>query len=269
MKKIVLLLLTAVFIATPALLFAQQMNNMIKKKNDKGRATQEEEYNQSKIDRLKMQQMKRIQQIMLMNSGQQRAAMDLNPGGFGNKGIVNSSVFRGSFGFSSFLNHRINSDMFLVGEIGYFFKSSNPTYASVFDRSVNEQLNGGLNSNVFEATLIPLYAGVRKGFFLNNMFKRFYPYIGAGAGPVVGMGFSRVSTGGPFPVQTTNRSFQVAPSAYALIGSEIYTNKRIFFDLSVRYRYLNFNNRLANWNNFSGFSIGLGFGYGLGKQLLR
>lgn len=262
MKKTVLLLLTAVFIATPALLFAQQMNNMIKKKNDKGRATQEEEYNQSKIDRLKLQQMKRIQQIMLMNSGQQRAAMDLNPGGFGNKGIVNSSIFRGSFGFSSFFNHRLGSDMFVVGEIGYFYTNSNRAYTSSLDRVINEQLNGFPNSDIFEATLIPLYAGIRKGFLLNNWLKRFYPYIGVGAGPVLGMGYIRQQ-------QFTDRSFQVTPSAYALIGSEIYTNNRIFFDLSLRYRYLTFNDNLANWKNFSGLSVGLGFGYGLGKQLLR
>lgn len=263
MKKTLLLLLTAVFIATPVLLFAHQANNMVKKKNEKGRATQEEEYNQSKIGRIMAQQMQRIQRIRLMSSGQRRAQkMDLNPGGFGNKGIVNTSVFQNVFGFSTFLNHRLNRDMFLVAEIGYFYTNSNRAFTSSLDRAINERLNGVPNSDIFEATLIPLYAGVRKGFLLNNRLKRFYPYVGAGAGPVLGMGFIRQQ-------QFTDRSFQVTPSAYALIGSEIYTNKRLFFDLSLRYRYLTFNDNLANWKNFSGLSVGFGFGYGLGKQLLR
>jgi opacity protein-like surface antigen len=123
-------------------------------------------------------------------------------------------------------------------------------------------LIGGVRGDVTEATLISLYAGVRKGFMLNNKLRRFYPYIGTGAGPVLGMVFDRQGL-------ESDWSHQFAPSAYALIGTEIYTNNRMFVDLSFRYRYLVFNNNFINRKNFSGLSIGLGFGYGLGKQLLR
>lgn len=266
--KRAIIVFAAIIMFLPVQLLSQQANNMVKKKNGKGKAAQEQEYNQSKLHRIKVQHIQRIQQIALIN-GQRRQNLTagINPGGFGNKGIFNTSLTRYGFGFSSFLNHRMKNDLFVVGEVGYFYTTTNRSYKSSLDRYIDDRTSARIfgvypGGNLSEATLIPLYGGIRKGFQLSSRFKRFYPYIGAGAGPVFGMGFMRHDL-------VVERSFQFAPSAYALIGSEIYTNSRLFIDLSVRYRYLNFSRQLANWKNFSGFSVNLGFGYGLGKQLLR
>ncbi|MFC1553822.1 hypothetical protein ACFL7D_04225 [candidate division KSB1 bacterium] len=252
MKKS-LIYFTAFLILLPLSLYGQIKTNT--NNGSKGK----QEYNQSNIGLIQAQFEARMLSMIdrVHNPLQSVPRPGINPDGFNQRGIFNASIFQNSFGFSSFYNHRLQQNLYLVGEVGYFFTSSNRANDSFYDRIL-----GFNNNDFYEASIFPVYAGLRKGFTITNMFKRFYPYIGVGGGPAVGMGYIRNGS-------STTRNFDYAPSYYTVIGSEIFTNNKLFFDISIRYRYLVFNDYLANWKDFSGVSFNFGFGYGIGTQILR
>lgn len=205
------------------------------------------QYNQSNIQRIQMQYMSRYQN----NLRNTQYITSTNPGAYTGKGFVSGFFFRDSFGFNSFYSHRVRSDLYLVGELGYYYGGRDNRYASITDQyGYGSRYGSG-------AMLIPLYFGVRKGLSFNNLFKRFYPYIGTGGGAAAGIGYQ-------YQPGFADYSFQVAPSVYALIGTEIYTTKRMFFDFNIRYRHIEFAREIVNWKDFSGFSFSVGFGYGMG-----
>ncbi len=263
MKRI-LIFLTAAVLIFPAESFSQ----LEKSEDDKRISTEaddipyiEDVYDQSPIGLAQKQFRDRISKIQVINGYQTIAALPVNTIGsnvFQNKGFVNSSYFRNAFGMNSIFSRRLRRDFYVVGESGYFYTNSNLTNSGFNSVPFGQSFPG--NASV---TLIPLYAGVRKGFFLNrSSLRNFYPYVGAGAGTVFGFGQIQ-------DFNNNNRSFEVAPSAYVMLGTEVYTFKKIFIDLGVRYRYLTFANNLALWQDFSGFTFNFGFGYGFGMRLLR
>jgi len=259
-KKCIYIILTAVFALFPLQLFAQYKMSIHPDLWQRGTKTyKDQEYNQSKIHRLRTQVYQRVQK-------QAAPKVGINPDGFLGKSVFNTSFFQTRFGFTSFYTHRLSQNVYLVGELGYFYNSSdrmNRNINSPLDRWVDERLNPYLHTrDLYEVALYPVYGGIRRGIILNHSLKRLYPYVGAGAGPVLGMGYIRNKF-------VSDRSFQLSPSVYAMVGTEIYTNSRWFFDVSVRYRYLTFGRYLANWKNFSGFTLNFGFGYGIGQQILR
>ena len=112
-------------------------------------------------------------------------------------------------------------------------------------------------------SLFPLYFGFRKGLYLNKTsIRRYYPYIGAGIGTALGIGSNRSQN-------IFESDFEITPSGFVTAGTEIHAFKKLFIDLGIRYRYLNFANTLGLWKDFSGFSFNVGFGYGFGMRLLR
>jgi len=269
MKKCIYTLLIAVFTLSPLQLFAQNKMSIRPDVNRSGtRVYGDQEYNQSKIHRVRTQFYQHALQVAAMQQQKKQAApkVGINPDGFPGKSIINTSFLQTRFGFTSFYTYRLRQNLYLVGELGYFYNSSDLMNRNINDplgRWVDERLNPYYHTkDLYEVALYPVYGGIRRGIILKNLLKRFYPYVGAGAGPVLGMGFVRDQFG-------SNQSFQLVPSVYAMVGTEIYTTNKWFFDVSVRYRYLTFGRYLANWKNFSGITLNFGFGYGIGQQILR
>lgn len=269
MKKCIYTILIAVFVLSPLQLFAQNKMSIHADVKQKGTGIyRDQEYNQSRVHRVRTQFYQHGLQIAAMQQQKNQAApkVGINPDGFPGKSVVNMSLLQTRFGFTSFYTHRLRQNVYLVGELGYFYTSSDVMNRDINDplgRWVDERLNPYYHArDLYEVALYPVYGGIRRGIILQNSLKRFYPYVGAGAGPVLGMGFMRDQFG-------SNRSFQLTPSAYVMVGTEIYPTNKWFLDVSVRYRYLAFGRYLANWKNFSGFTLNFGFGYGIGQQILR
>jgi hypothetical protein len=261
MNKIAWLFLVSLPFLFPLQLLAQEENNKKISIEVDDYPHIEDVYDQSPIRLSQKQFRDRIMKIQSISRSQGIAESPVNANGanvFQNKGFLNSSYFRNTFGMNSIFSHRFRRDFYFVGESGYFSTNSFLNNTGLNSSPIGQSLPG--NASV---TLIPLYAGVRKGFFLNrSSLKNYYPYVGAGAGAVFGFGQIQ-------DFNNYNRSFEVTPSAYVVFGTEIYTFKKIFLDLGVRYRYLTFADNLALWQDFSGFTFNFGFGYGFGMRLLR
>ncbi|MFC1562309.1 hypothetical protein ACFL4Q_04865 [candidate division KSB1 bacterium] len=244
MKKFVLLIVSAIILGAVFPLTAQVVPTKVAKGD----------YNQSELDRHRMQTLRMIENYQQIPTDY---IQHNSPAPSMNKGFVNTFFLNNRFGVNTFYSYRVGQDMHLVGEFGYYFRSQNDQYPTIMNR-INSRIE-----DVSNAMLFPMYFGVRHGFF-SNLTSHFYPYIGAGFGPAVGVGYVRND------YNSSHYNFQLAPSGYLITGVELYTFKKMFFDLNVRYRHLKFGNNVADWNNFSGFSFALGFGYGFGgMQMLR
>jgi len=263
MKKCIYTILIAVFALSPVQLYAQdKMSKNVEVKRKETGNNKNEEYSQSQILSIRRHFFQHAQQTAA-NQQQERQPgprVRVNPDGFGSKGIVNAFLFQTRIGFTSVYTHRISQNLYFVGEFGYFTNSQNRARSSLYDR-----ITGFYNrarGDLYEVELWPVYGGLRRGVVLKNSLKRFYPYIGAGAGPVLGRGYVR-------NMLVTDTIYRLVPSAYAIVGTEIYATGKWFLDLSIRYRYLTFSRYLANWKSFSGVTFNFGFGYGIGQQVLR
>jgi len=238
--------LTAVFMAATAAPLSAQVV--------KRTSPVKQEYNQSRIDQMRLYYQLRAAQ---MRAPETRYVTSTNPGEYVGKGFVNTFFFHNTFGINSFFSRRIRQDLYLVGEFGYFSKTRDNVYPSMYYNLM------GRTMPVSSAMLFPLYAGVRRGVTFINSLKRLYPYVGAGAGPVLGVGNMPDTF-------RSHYSVAFAPSLYAIAGTEIYAHRKWMLDFNIRYRYLRFHDALANWRNFSGVSFAIGFGYGGGgMQYLR
>ncbi|MCP4726193.1 MAG: hypothetical protein GY863_14210 [bacterium] len=173
---------------------------------------------------------------------------------------------RETFGIAPVYKHRINRDVLFVAELGVFNadKRSYEEYAGL-------SRVGGNNQFKRNAMLIPIYGGFRKGFFKNGKLRNYYPYIGGGAGPVIGVGEQTTDYNRYWNYWSSRYQVRLTGSAYLMAGVEFYSTKTWFVDAYVRYRHLRFGQEVGSWKNFSGFSIGLTFnrGFGGGYQLLR
>ncbi len=179
-----------------------------------------------------------------------------NPGSgrmlFRNRGSVGLNFFRLGFGVMPVYQRMLSWDLSFVGELGYYTTATKDIghYSSfVTWNRVNGEF---LNANFF-----PLYAGLKKGFYIRSVARKFYPYIGAGAGPVVAYGQNRQSQ-----YDNIYSNFTYAPSAYLLVGFETYSSENWFLNFNVRYRHLKFNDSIANNRDYSGLSFSIGFGRG-------
>ena len=222
--------------------------------------TQNEIYDQSPIGRARLQIENEINNIIahVNTPNAARSNSSFGSSGFQNRGGLNSSFLRNTIGINSIFTHRVQRDFYFVGEAGYFYANSALAPSNLPGSSLSGQLR-----NISEVSLYPLYVGFRKGFYLNNTsIKRYYPYIGAGIGTALGYGSNSSQN-------IFKSDFGITPSGYVTLGTEIYTFKKLFIDLGIRYRYLNFANTLGLWKDFSGLSFNVGFGYGFGMRLLR
>ncbi len=260
MKNVARFLFLSIILLLPMQLSAQEEKSKkisIEAQND---THTEETTDQSPLGRTHMQFNKRVNYI-IANTNTPTAiqpAAAINSGQFQNRGLLNSAFLRNTIGVNSIFSHRVQRDFYFVGELGYFYANSilSPSNLSSFPQS-------GRLRNVSEVSLYPLYFGFRKGFYLNNTsINRYYPYIGAGIGTALGIGSNTSQN-------IFKSDFEITPSGYVTAGTEIYAFKKVFIDLGIRYRYLNFANTLGLWKDFSGFSFNIGFGYGFGMRLLR
>ncbi len=173
---------------------------------------------------------------------------------------------RETFGIAPVYKQRIDRDVLFVAELGIFnaVKKSLEEYSS--------PVNLG-NQNYFRqnAVLIPFYGGVRKGFFREGRLRNYYPYIGGGAGPVIGIGEQISGFDQRWNIMYSDYKVRFTGSAYLMAGMEFYSTNKWFVDLYLRYRHMQFSRDVGSWRNFSGLSFGFTFnrGFGGGYQLLR
>ncbi len=228
--------------------------------NSTDNTKQNEIYNQSPIGLTRLQFEKEINNIVAQVNTQNASRSNnfFGSSGYQNRGGLNSVFSRNIFGVNSIFSHRVQRDFYFVGEAGYFYANSILAPSNLPSSPLSDQLR-----NVSEVSLFPLYFGFRKGLYLNKTsIRRYYPYIGAGIGTALGIGSNRSQN-------IFESDFEITPSGYVTAGTEIHAFKKLFIDLGIRYRYLNFANTLGLWKDFSGFSFNVGFGYGFGMRLLR
>ncbi|MFC1564335.1 hypothetical protein ACFL6G_05325, partial [candidate division KSB1 bacterium] len=223
------------------------------------KTVKKEEYNKTKQEEMQefaQQKAKKMQQGNYVDQEQEYYSAR----GYNSAASFGFFYIRDTFGMAPVYKQRIDRDVLFVAELGFFNAAK-----KYYETSAHQSFYNPENMQKSNAVLIPLYAGLRKGFFLEGKMKNYYPYIGAGAGPVLGIGQQR------YNYMYSHYTARVTGSAYLIAGTEFYSTKKWFFDVYVRYRHMRFGKMVGEWRNFSGLSIGFAFsrGFGGGYQMLR
>jgi len=246
MQRYILFLIIVLLTVSSAIINAQIPEN---------RVAVDKEYRQSNIER--QQDSFYYKALYQQRQANRRIRNNYSPGLYKSKGFFNTFFLRSRFGVNTMYTYKITDNTYFVGEFGYYFASRDDRFPTI-----QERFTGIMRDNA-SAMVFPLYFGIRRGFTPFNI-TRFYPYIGTGIGPAFGVGHERTRYSG------SNFDFQYAPSVYFITGIEVYTFKKWFVDLNLRYRHMKFKHDIIDWSDFSGLSIALGFGYGFGgMQLLK